>query len=187
LQRRSKRGAAGPAKKEPVIAPISFIFDRIRLLSATWVAIGCVLGLLAGEAGAQSPEDPPVACRNAPCTATLQIGATPVHWRAPETFYPNNEDVFAGAVSSTKKVAEVRRSGPGLCRHTFKGRDGVRLVIKACGPEATLRVNAVRRRPGIRTVTLSYSARPVMDSYTKAQPASPTLYTRLTQITGLAG
>jgi hypothetical protein len=187
LQRRSKRGAAGPAKKEPVIAPISFIFDRIRLLSATWVAIGCVLGLLAGEAGAQSPADPPVACRNAPCTATLQIGATPVHWRAPETFYPNNEDVFAGAVSSTKKVAEVRRSGPGLCRHNFKGRGGIRLIIRACGSETTLRVSAVRLRPGIRTVTLTYAARPMLDSYSEAEPASASVFKRLTQITGLAG
>jgi hypothetical protein len=184
LQGRGGKGAAGAAEKERAIAPFAPIRPR-HLVPLLAVSTVCSLAAPAA-APAQTPSEPPSACRNTVCATTLQVGAKPVRWSAPEVFYPNNEDVFAGVVSRTKAIAEVRRFGPGLCRHGFKGA-GVSVVIKACGPQAMLRVRAVRVKRGVRALSLSYVARPVLDSYSEAQPTSATMFERLTQITGLAG
>lgn len=128
----------------------------------------------------------PAECRNAACVQTLSVGQTPTAWISPQLFYPNNEEVFAAPAVGAITLAEVRVYGPGLCRHRFVGA-ATTVVIKACGSQTPLRVRALRTKRSVRTVRISYAARPLLDGEpeTTEAPEAPSIFDTLRQITGL--
>jgi hypothetical protein len=157
--------------------------NRFRSAAALCAATAALAVALPGSAQA-SPQGE---CREVTCAGTVAVGSMTETWTSPQTFYPNNEEVYASAFVGTMALNEVRVYGPGLCRHRFAGAS-MTVVIKACGAQTPLRVRAFRRKAGIRNLRITYAARPIIGDPAEPDPAQATsgsIYDSLRQITGL--
>jgi hypothetical protein len=152
-----------------------------RSILAKAIAAAVLAVALAGPA--EAPAAPPSDCRDQLCVAAVDVGAVEALWRSPETFYPNNEDVFASVHLGRRPLSAVRSYGPALCRHRFAA-PGTTVVIKACGPGAQLVVRARRSKAGIGRVRIAYAAHPLIAGDAVAG-SSAGIYAGLHQITGL--
>lgn len=101
----------------------------------------------------------------------LSVGGTAVKWASPESFYPNNEQVWAGLATQGRSLALTRSYGPEMCKHSFFG-GGISAVVKACGDQTTtVRVRAVRLKEGTRPLLVSYTAIPNFDGQAAPPPS----------------
>jgi hypothetical protein len=159
--------------------------DRFRRVVALGAAVAALAVAASPGSAAASPSGE---CREVACTGSAGVGRTAVTWTSPQVFYPNNEEVFAAPVVGTLTLSEVRVYGPALCRHRFVGAS-MTVVIKACGAQTPLRVRAWRRKPGTRSLAITYAARPILGDPGPAPAAAPppagTIFDELRQITGL--
>lgn len=132
---------------------------------AAFAAAFAVLTLLAPRAGSGST---PVDCREVTCSTSFMVGERVVKWASPETFYPNNERVFADLSTDRGSLTLIQSYGAEHCKHRFFG-GGISALVKTCGPYSSLRVRAVRLKSGARPLSIVYSASAAMDG----SPAPP--------------
>ena len=124
---------------------------------AALLAACALLTTVAALAPSTGTAQLPTACRGALCTASLSVGTTTVAWQSPETFYPNNERVYASPSAGLRQLTLRSSFGPGRCKHRFRGA-GLSVILKACGTQTPLRVRAVRLKSGSTALRLSYTA-----------------------------
>jgi hypothetical protein len=140
---------------------------RLPALLGAAAATAIAVTLAAPESGTAQL---PTTCRGAVCNASLSVDTAPVTWQSPETFYPNNERVFASPVSGLRPLTLRRSFGPGQCKHRFRGA-GMSVVLKACGSQTPLRVRAFRLKLGSSSLRISYTAQMMLDDSTSSPPA----------------
>jgi len=140
---------------------------------------------IALAAPAAAPASPPSDCRDQLCFGAVNVGAVEAVWRSPETFYPNNEDLFASIHVGRRPLVAVRSYGPALCRHRFAA-PGTTVVVKACGAGAQMVARASRTKAGIGRIRIAYAARPMIAGDSAAGGSGAGIYSGLHQITGLS-
>ena len=101
-------------------------------------------------------------------------------WSSPELFFPANEQVLGRFMAGKAEATLLKSYGAELCKHRFYGA-AMSLLVTACGPQAQIKVRAVRLKRGLRRLTITYAADPYMGDAGRASG----LYEGLTPLTGL--
>jgi hypothetical protein len=158
---------------------------RLASLATAVAVLSCVTvlalgdGRAAGATGGASPSSP---CREVTCTTSLAVGSKVKRWSSPEVFFPANEQVMGKFVASKTEATLLKSYGAELCKHRFYG-GAMSLLVTACGPQAQLKVRAIRLKRGLRRLTITYAASPYISGDAGRSNA---LYEGLTPLTGLS-
>src|SRR5688500_14162882 len=133
---------------------------RVKRRLSRLTLLATLLGAAALAAAQGALASPGSACREVICSGGAAAGPVASSWASPQSFYPNNEDLFASVKLGNRALPEVRRYGPALCRHRFVGASTT-VVIKACAPAGPVRARAVRSRRPVRNLWIYYTARQI--------------------------